>query len=405
MPSKPRRTFLGMLATGTAASIAGCSSSCPDDDPPDPSHIVGSKVGSGFETLPDSSWPSPRFDAANTSYTPVQMEATAPSIQWKTHVSTSSATDADVDTGPVVVADETVVLTTPESVVALSLSDGTEQWRRSLTPATVPSVVGIGETPASPVLSNGRVFLATANGVVALDIDDGTVVWWNTDSPGTGVPVVTRDALFVPTADGISRFESDTGERQWTADVNGTRLAVANSSVVATDEQTVALDAETGEVRWRKPEETSEYPVVSDETIYLSTYGGLLGRSLADGTEQWHIDRGRSFEMPVVTPESVYAIEIPGEAPSATFAFDRVDDGQPEPRWCSETSLGGAVTAAADGTVFTSQMDDGLTAFTTRFGEAVWRYSAEPEVGSLAVLDGGIVSVSPDGTVVAIGGE
>lgn len=406
MPSKSRRAFLGMLATGTVAGTAGCSSSCPDSDPPVPSHIVNAGKGNaGFETLPDSSWPSPRFDAANTSHAPVQMEAATPSVQWKASVSAASASDEDVDTGPVVVADETVVLPSPGGVVALSLYDGTEQWRRSLTPATVPSPVGIEENPASPVLSNGRVFLATANGVVALRIDDGTVVWRNTDSTGTGVPAVTQDALFVPTTDGVTRFDGDTGQRQWAADVNGTRLAVADGSVVATGEQTVVVDAETGEVRWRRSEDTREYPVVADGTIYLSTYDGLIGRSLADGTEQWRIDRGRSLELPVVTPESVYAIERPGEASSATFAFDRVDDGQPEPRWCSEISLGGAMTAAADDTVFTSQDDDGLTAFTTRFGEAIWRYPAEDQTGSLAVLEGGIVSVSNDGTVVAIGGE
>lgn len=405
MPSKSRRAFLGMLASGTVAGIAGCSSSCPDSDPPVPSHIVEPGKGSaGFETLPDSSWPSPRFDAANTSHAPVQMEATTPSIKWKANVAAASASDEDIDMGPVVVADETVVLPTAGGVVALSLYDGTEQWRRSLTPATVPSAVGIEENPASPVISNGRVFLATANGVVALRIDDGTVVWRKTDSTGTGVPAVTQDALFVPTTDGVTRFESNTGHQQWTADVNGTRLAVANGSVVATGEQTEVMDAETGEVHWRQSDD-GEYPVVADGTIYLSTYQGLIGRSLDDGTEKWRIDRGRSLELPVVTPESVYAIERPGEASSATFAFDRVDDGKPEPRWCSEISIGGAMTAAADDTVFTSQDDDGLTAFTTRFGEAIWRYPAEHQAGSLAVLDGGIVSVSPDGTVVAIGGE
>jgi len=407
MPSTLRRTFLGMVATGTVASIAGCSSSCPDSGAPDPSHTVEPRTAnSGFETVPDSSWPSPRFDAANTGYAPVKIATTTPSVQWQTDISTTSASNDTGGASAVVVADETVVSTMSTGVVALSLRDGTEQWRREFTSATVPSTVDIGDNPAPPVMANGRVYLATADSVVALAVDDGTVVWRNTDVAGTGVPVVTDAALFVPTTDGVARFDTTDGHRQWTVPADGTRLAVADGTVVINGEQVVAVDADTSEVRWRRSDRPTGYPVVVDRTVYVSgSYGELIGRSLTDGTEQWRIDRGRSLEVPVVTPESVYAIERPGEASSATFAFDRVDDSPPEPRWCSEINLGGAVTAAADDGVFTFQRDDGLTAFTTRFGEAVWQYPAEYQAVSLAVLDGGIVSVSPDGTVVALGGE
>ena len=407
MPSTLRRTFLGMVATGTVASVAGCSSSCPDDGAPDPSHTVEPSVDNpGFETVPDGSWPLPRFDAANTGYAPVQMKTETPSVRWHADISASTVGDEATSSSAVVVADETVVLTTSTGVVALSLRDGTEQWRRELTPATVPSAVDIGDGSAPPVLSDGRAFLATADGIAAFEVADGAVAWRNTDTAGAGVPTVTDDALFVPTADGVARFDTDDGRRQWTATADGTRLAVADSTVVIAGEKIVAVDARTGDIQWEHSDRPAGYPVVSDGTVYVSgTYGDLIGRSLTDGTEQWRLDERRSLEFPVVTPDSVYAIERPGESSSATFAFDRVDDGPPEPRWCSEINIGGAATAAADDAVFTFQRDDGLTAFTTRLGEAVWQYPAEYQAVSLAVLDGGTVSVSPDGTVVALGGE
>ncbi|KAA9396199.1 quinohemoprotein alcohol dehydrogenase [Haloarcula sp. CBA1130] len=393
-----------MVATGSVASIAGCSSSCPDDGAPDPSHTVEPSIDTaGFETVPGGSWPSPRFDAANTGYASVQLATTTPSVRWQADISTAAT--GDETTSAAVVADETVVLTTSTSVVALSLSDGTEQWRHELTPATVPSIVGIGDGPAPPVLADGRVFLSTEEGVIALEIGDGTVAWRNTDTAGAGVPTVTDAALFVPMTDGVARFDVDDGRRQWTATVDGPRLAVADGTVVVAGEQIVAVDEATGERQWEHSDRPDGYPVVSDGTVYVSgTYGDLIGRDLTDGTEQWRLDDRRSLEVPVVTPDSVYAIERPGESASATFAFDRVDDGPPAPRWCSEINISGAVTAAADDAVFTFQRDDGLTAFTTRFGEAVWQYPAEYEAVSLAVLDGGIVSASPDGTVVALGG-
>nr|WP_228841703.1 PQQ-binding-like beta-propeller repeat protein [Haloarcula sp. CBA1127] len=407
MPSTLRRTFLGMVATGSVAGIAGCSSSCPDDGAPDPSHTVEPDIdSSGFETVPDGSWPSPRFDATNTGYAPVGMETTTPSVRWRADISTSSGDGETTGASAVVVADGTVVLTTATGVVALSLRDGEEQWRRDLTPATVPSVVDIGDEPAPPVIANSRVFLTTTDGIAAFEVADGAVAWRNTDTAGAGVPAVTDDALFVPTTDGVARFATDDGRRQWTATADGTRLAVADDTVIIAGQEIVAVDAATGEVQWEHSDRPEGYPVVSDGTVYVSnTYGDLIGRSLTDGTEQWRLDDRRSLEFPVVTPDSVYAIERPGESASATFAFDRVENGPPEPRWCSEINLGGAVTAAADDAVFTFQSDDGLTAFTTRLGEAVWQYPTEYQAVSLAVLDGGIVGVSPDGTVVALGGE
>ena len=407
MPSTSRRTFLGMVATGTVASVAGCSSTCPDEGAPDPSHTVESGIENpGFETVPDGSWPLPRFDAANTGYAPVQVKTTAPSVSWQADVSPSATGGEDTSVSAVVVADETVVLATPTGVVALSLRDGTEQWRREFTPATVPSAVDIGDGATSPVIANGRVFLATADGIAALEVADGAVAWRNTDTAGAGVPTVTDDALFVPTTGGVARFDTDDGNRQWTADADGTRLAVADDTVVVAGTEIVAIDAATGVVQWRRSDRPGGHPVVSDGTVYVSnTYGDLLGRSLTDGSEQWRLNNRRSLEFPVVTPEGVYAIERPGEASSATFAFDRVDDGPPEPRWCSEIKLGGAVTAAADDAVFTFQREDGLTAFTRRFGEAVWQYPVEYQAVSLAILNGGVVGVSPDGTVVALGGE
>lgn len=403
MPSTSRRTLLSLVAAGAAVSITGCSSSCPDTDTPNPSHTVETATGSGFETLPSGAWPSPRFDAANTGYTPVELPSPTPSIQWQATVPTGSESEAVRAPSTPIVADGTVVLATQSGVFSLSLRDGTELWRQNLSPATVESPIEYGEELVSPVATGEKVFCTTTDGVVALALDDGGIVWRAEDVAGTGIPAITGDGLVVPTTEGVTVLDARDGSRRWMDSTDAKLPAVSDGTVVTGGERTVALDAATGDRQWTAPADSSEFPVVADGTVYLGTGDGLIGRSLSDGSERWRVDRGRFLLPPVVTPDSVYAVEQPGEAGDATFAFDRKGDSQPEPRWCSAVGEA-AVTAAADDALFTVQ-SGGLVTFTTDFGDAEWRYSPREGVQPPAVLDECVVSAATDGTVAAIGGE
>ena len=402
MPSASRRTVLKTLAAGSVAGLAGCTSSCPDTDSPDPSHIVEPAAGSGFETLPGGTWSSPRFDATNTGYTSVEPLGDTPSVQWKTTVPASTQDRQRQSASAPVVANETVVLATRAGVVGLSLRDGTERWRRDLTPVTYESAVSYTEELVPPVVVDETVICVTAGGILALDITDGSDVWRTPDVSGSGTPGRTAEGVVVPTTDGLRMFDVRDGSERWTAPHDARLSAVADGTIVAASDRTVALDAATGETQWEVKAENDGFPVITDATVYLATGDGVVARALSDGSEQWQIDRGRFLRPPVVTPDSLYAIESPGEAGDATFAFDRVGDGQPEPRWCSQVR-DGAVTAASDERVLTIQ-SNGLVAFTAEYGEATWRYPLEVSPQPPAVLDGGLISVLTDGTVVAIGG-
>ena len=408
MPSITRRTFLGTLAVGATVGVAGCSSSCPDSDAPEPSVVVGADGATGaFETLPDGSWPAPRFDAGNTGHVPVRPPTESPTVRWRTTLPTPRV-DGAADASSPTVADGRAYVTTADGAFALSLRDGTERWRHETTPATTGPTVGYDDELAPPIPADGRVYLATDEGVVALHADDGSVAWRATDAAATGVPTVHDDGLIVPTADGLASLDARDGSRRWTASVDATLPAVADGTVVAGGEETVALDVATGEREWSASTRAEFYPVVADGTVFLGTYSRLVGLALDDGAERWAVDRGggRTFAAPVVTPETVYTVERPSEAPDATFALDRVGDGAPEPRWCSYVGEG-AVTAAAGEHAFALQTGPGdpqLVAFTERFGEATWGYAAADRPSPPAILDGGVVNVTRRGTVVAVGG-
>jgi len=416
MPSSTRRTFLGTLAVGSTVGVAGCSSSCPDSDAPEPSVVVGTDdAGGGFETVPDGSWPSPRFDAGNTGHPPAYRAPTdSLSLRWRTTLSAPRADGATADASSPTVAGDQVYLTTGAGVFALALRDGTERWRVSdLTPATTASTTGTGDELAPPVVGDGRVYLATDAGVVALHTDDGSTAWRATDAAATGVPSTSGDTLLVPTADGLAGIGVSDGRRRWTTDVDATLPAVVDETVVVAGDETVALDATTGDRRWSAPVRTETHPVAVDGTVYLGTYEGIVALDLDDGRERWRVDRGsgRTFSAPIITPETIYAVERPGEAPDATFALDRTGDGPPDPRWCSYVGEG-AVTAAAGGHALAVQSGPSdrrapprLVAFTERFGEATWGYTTAERPQPPALLDGGVVSVTDRGTVVAIGGS
>jgi outer membrane protein assembly factor BamB len=411
-PSIDRRTFIGTLSTGVALGLAGCSSSCPDSDSPEPDAVFGTgEVGSGFDRLPDGSWPTPRFDAGNTGHARSHRTPTdSPSLRWRTTLPTPDTEVLDAGTSPPTVADGRVYLVTGSGVVALSLRDGSTRWRN--TDAGRP--IGEGRELAPPVAGDDALFAATTDGLLALAPDDGTVDWRYAAS-ATGPPTLAGGGPVLPTADGVAALTPDGSER-WTAatgEVTDPPLAAADGAVVAAGDGVVAVDAATGDRLWESPVDAQSHPVVADGTVYLGTREGLVALDLNDGTERWTADRGsgRAFSAPVVTDETVYAVERPAEAGDATFAFGRTDDGPPSPRWCSSVGEG-AVAAAADGHALTLQSGGGLdggpparlVAFTRRFGEATWGFASAERALPPAVLDGAVVVADRLGTVTAVGG-
>lgn len=120
------------------------------------------------------------------------------------------------------------------------------------------------------------------------------------------------------------------------------------------------------------------------------------------------------MRSPVVTPETIYVLEQPGEAGAASFALDR-RDGEPSPRWCSYVGSGvvtGASRSLALGTTSLgtgSEAAQSIVAFTADLGEAPWAIEAGSHprewVNPPAILDGALVVTTRGGTVVALGGS
>jgi PQQ-like domain len=110
------------------------------------------------------------------------------------------------------------------------------------------------------------------------------------DSPGAGRPPVAvptdatpatiiGDTLYTSPADGgrFSAYSLRTGERRWTADVPAlahvTVAAIGSSTVLVSSwdqEQTFAVDARTGAMRWRRPGSAAWWSKAADRIALIS---------------------------------------------------------------------------------------------------------------------------------------
>jgi outer membrane protein assembly factor BamB len=145
-----------------------------------------------------------------------------------------------------VVDDERVYLALRAGhVVARSLHDGAERWRKEL-PTTQPLAVDAGV-----------VFVSSRDAVHALRGADGATVW-HTPVSGITAPLVARGGWLIVLAERrVLAFRSTDGARVWQRDIgasteppaiDGDRLYISLD-----DGRIVAADLETGESIWESP--------------------------------------------------------------------------------------------------------------------------------------------------------
>lgn len=137
---------------------------------------------------------------------------------------------------PALGPDHVYVVSKPADVYAVSRSDGTVEWHRSL-----------GDTTYSPpAVADGRVFTPAGNGshVRAFDAASGDLLWRFETGVGQGAPVVIDDAVLVTSAnDGCYLLDVETGERLWASG----DLGIVNAQPVPVEGKLFYLDERTSE--------------------------------------------------------------------------------------------------------------------------------------------------------------
>ncbi|WP_312907349.1 PQQ-binding-like beta-propeller repeat protein [Natronosalvus caseinilyticus] len=154
---------------------------------------------------------------------------------------------------------------------------------------------------------DGAVYLRTDGEVHSLEAEDGTVRWESDDVGAAGTPAVVDDAVYVG-GDTVTALEASTGEVRWRAgfesdsEVSVPDPVVAYETVyVVVDETLYALDRADGSIRWeresvtletRDGEKTARFastPIAADEESIYAGVGeaGFVAFDPVTGDEQW----------------------------------------------------------------------------------------------------------------------
>lgn len=274
----------------------------------------------------------------------------------------------------------------------------------------------------SLVYDDGTFYLLAFDGVHAL-APDGTERWHRPLGGGpantiqsTGHPVVVDGTVYAPTAsttrdtdarEGVVALDADTGERRWRYDVPPTEEfgwtfppAYADGTLYCSllGYGVVALDAATAEVRWEAQVPANGPATVGQGRVFVSTEppdatsrSGVVAFELGTGDEAWRtLGDGTRLGRPVAT------------AGGRVFHHERLSDlvcrdaASGEERWRYEAAvLGLGTPAIADGSVFALARPDpdgpgGLLAVDAESGERAGFASTRYEsAGDASVALGG----------------
>lgn len=351
----------------------------------------------------DSGWPMYQGDITNSGIASTTGPTESVGVRW------GVAMDRQMKSSPAVV-DGTVYVGGPDGyVVALSVDDGTEQWR----------VDTKGRVDTSPAVVNETVYVGNSAGYIyALDAAEGTEQWsFDTGYAHTGSPSVIlgsatvadgtvylgsrdRHVWALSASDGAERWRVDTGHEVWVSP------AVSDGTVFVANQagNVSALDASDGTEQWNFGADDSviSSPAVIDGTVYVGSQDGhVYALDAAEGTDQWHFDTGGDvLGSPTVVENTVYV----GNAAGHVYSLDTKEGSE---QW--HFKIGEDVLrspAMANNIIYMGDHGGNIYGLAASDGTKRWHMEVGSGIrSSPAVTDGTVYVSGWDGNVYALAEE
>lgn len=204
------------------------------------------------------------------------------------------------------------------NLYGLSKADGMRVWTYETS----------DQIRCSPSIAGDRTFLGGCDGNLhTVDVLEGqsTADPLPLGGPTGSTPAIVGAHAFLPTMEGaVIAFDWKENRELWRhedderAQEYRTSAAVHNGIVVVASQnrQVDALDAETGERRWRYTlrRRADASPVIAGEDVWIASTDGRLTRlSLADGSEKWQFEiRGQFTSAPAIAGNRLYIADSRG---------------------------------------------------------------------------------------------
>jgi outer membrane protein assembly factor BamB len=284
---------------------------------------------------------------------------------------------------------------TTSALVALDAETGDEAWR-----ARTGNLVGAMAT--SPIVHGDTVYVADPDGIVyAHDARTGARRWtatasrsdgalslpdvWTPTASGSGALAVGDGMAYVVNGAGVLvALDAATGDERW-------RVAVPERFRIAPDLVVPAAVAETVVLRIRGVDESSAGPAPTSIVAALEA---------ATGATRWE-ERGTLGFGEVAVGGALVLVPRPGDGAGSLVALD-VKSG--ERRW-EVTGPRGAFVALSvgDDVAYVAAQDEAMRAVDLRSGDGLWRSAGGGQVRlPPAVANGAVFTVDEAGTVSAL---
>ena len=258
-----------------------------------------------------------------------------------------------------------------------------------------------------PVIAYGRLYLANIAGrFYAIDVQTGKIAWKKAfgritaASPTVGAGVVYQPLMNSPeqerkTAPGyMVALDAETGDEKWrfkAGVIESSPLLVDGVIYFGTfDDNLYALDANTGKKLWsfKTGDDVKGGPAIADGTIYFGSYDGkVYAVNARTGKKRWESAAQGGFRGAgnfYATPAVAYGRVFIGNTDGKVYAF-----GAKGGNLLWSKSTGGYVYSSAalwNKTVFVGSYDKRLYALDAGTGDVRWSFQADDRISGPATV-------------------
>lgn len=274
------------------------------------------------------------------------VDLTTEKLEWQKEVTASPGAHPAV-------ADDRVFAGTKDGIVAAALEDGEILWREDIGISSISpvlssdSIIGTqnlflhrfsiedggeitlhdmrdhqGGRPYTdvPATNDGSVYFASGDTLYAVDMENSKIQWMFESPTGETVgesnPAVVNSTVFIGDED-HQLYAIKDGREEWAVEIDASvecSPSVANGVVyfggTGTGTQKLfAVDIESREHIWgptELPYRVQTKPLITNDTVYISSYHDLFALDTDDGTVRWHLKQiGENDGEPIRAPPAL----------------------------------------------------------------------------------------------------